>query len=209
MGNKNKRASDDVAQDIQRFERYMHTALQERGLSVSTMDGFYAIPYEAEILKNKDSSITIAAFLAAWLPMLQREATSKSPSWEFTQIYGLACSVVPNESAIKRIKSIWQAETGKARKGKLSQFNLAISRICIKAKSFSLADVLNFIEEFEGENISDLYESLSDPIDVKRLEVDRDKKKVFYRLRNDKEKEITFKTLKNTLANLKKLHNPG
>ena len=111
---KDKQARDVVAQDIQRFESYMHATLEERGFAVSSIGDSYAIPPEAAALKPKDSSIVIAAFLAAGLPTLQREATSESPSWEFVRIYGLACSVVPNESAVKRITSI-SGKKGKAK----------------------------------------------------------------------------------------------
>lgn len=102
-----------------------------------------------------------------------------------------------------------EAQSGKAgrqRKGYKAPLRHAIEKICRRLDSPALQSVLDALEN--EDLIDDLFGSRTDPIDIHLVEVSQGDETISFSLRNGKERTITFKTVRNLIAQYKKPSHP-
>lgn len=97
--------------------------------------------------------------------------------------------------------SFRQADVAKRRKGKEGPIIRAIRRIVDVAGVRTFEDLLGALED--DDQVEDLYQSTSDPIDVHLPEIDYEAQTITFSIRNRPQpKAVTFKRLRNILPSL-------
>lgn len=94
------------------------------------------------------------------------------------------------------------SNAGRKRKGYKGPVRRTVNRICALLSYPDLESVLQVFED--QERIENMYEALTDRIDIHTVEVLRDSEKIKFTYRNGKEDTRKFKTIKNLIDQYKR-----